>query len=260
MPIHHQSEHTEVDHTTGRPVIRGRNGIVATGHYLTSMAAMRQLLSDGNAFDAAVAACVAAAVVEPTASYSLAAEGVGMFYHAASQQLAAVSGQGVAPRLATIEAVPAPWAGENSHRARAAGASVVHRARRDGCVLPAARNLWQQAPGGRAGPSHRVRRAGLPDVRIHAPHAGQPGNQGAVRSLPARRHGGVLPRRFAPGCRRLLRPAPTRRHPAPAGAGRGKRRRLSTGRLAGGAVGVLRRRHRRAHRGVFRTLRRPSAA
>ena len=104
MPIHHQSEHTEVDHSTGRPVIRGRNGIVATGHYLTSMAAMRQLLSGGNAFDAAVAACVAAAVVEPTASYSLAAEGVGMFYHAASQQLAAVSGQGVAPRLATIEA------------------------------------------------------------------------------------------------------------------------------------------------------------
>ena len=104
MPIHHQSEHTEVNHTTGRPVIRGRNGIVATGHYLTSMAAMRQLLSGGNAFDAAVAACIAAAVIEPTASYSLAAEGVGMVYHAASGQLAAVSGQGVAPRLATIEA------------------------------------------------------------------------------------------------------------------------------------------------------------
>ena len=104
MPIHHQSEHTEVDYSTGRPVIRGRRGIVSTGHYLTSMAAMRQLLSGGNAFDAAAAACVAAAVVEPTASYSLAAEGVGMFYHAATGELAAVSGQGVAPRLATIEA------------------------------------------------------------------------------------------------------------------------------------------------------------
>ena len=104
MPIHHQSEHTEVDHATGRPVIRGRRGIVSTGHSLTSMAAMRQLLSGGNAFDAAVAACVAAAVIEPTASYSLAAEGVGMFFHAASGELAAVSGQGVAPRLATIEA------------------------------------------------------------------------------------------------------------------------------------------------------------
>ena len=104
MAIYHQSEHTEVDHRTGRPVIRGRNGIVATGHYLTSMAAMRQLLAGGNAFDGAVAACLAAAVVEPTASYSLAAEGVGMFFHAASGELSAVSGQGVAPRLATIEA------------------------------------------------------------------------------------------------------------------------------------------------------------
>ena len=104
MPIHHQSEHTEVDRATGRPVIRGRRGIVSTGHYLTSMAAMRLLLRGGNAFDAAAAACLAAAVVEPTASYSLAAEGVGMFYHAASGELAAVSGQGVAPRLATIEA------------------------------------------------------------------------------------------------------------------------------------------------------------
>ena len=103
MAIHHQSEHTEVDHSTGRPVIRGRNGIVSTGHYLTSMAAMRQLLAGGNAFDGAVAACLAAAVVEPTASYSLAAEGVGMFFHAASGQLSAVSGQGVAPQLATVE-------------------------------------------------------------------------------------------------------------------------------------------------------------
>ena len=104
MAIHHQSEHTEVDHSTGRPVIRGRNGIVSTGHYLTSMAAMRQLVEGGNAFDGAVAACIAAAVVEPTASYSLAAEGVGMFFHAASGELSAVSGQGVAPRLATVEA------------------------------------------------------------------------------------------------------------------------------------------------------------
>ena len=104
MAVHHQSEHTEVDHSTGRPVVRGRKGIVSTGHYLTSMAAMCQLLEGGNAFDAAVAACMTAAVVEPTASYSLAAEGVGMFFHAASGELSALSGQGVAPRLATIEA------------------------------------------------------------------------------------------------------------------------------------------------------------
>jgi gamma-glutamyltranspeptidase/glutathione hydrolase len=66
------------------------------------MAGMRMLLSGGNAFDAAVAAGFAAAVVEPTASYTLAAEGVGMLYHAASGEMRALSGQGVAPQAATV--------------------------------------------------------------------------------------------------------------------------------------------------------------
>jgi gamma-glutamyltranspeptidase/glutathione hydrolase len=96
-------EHTEVARgATGRPVIQGTHGIVSTGHYLTSMAAMRMLLSGGNAFDAAVAAGFAATVIEPTASYTLAAEGVGMLYHAASGDVRALSGQGVAPQAATV--------------------------------------------------------------------------------------------------------------------------------------------------------------
>ena len=88
---------------TGRPVVYSNQGIISTGHYLTSMAGMRMLLSGGNAFDAAVAAGFAAAVVEPIASYSLAAEGVFMLYHAASGELLSLSGQGVAPALATAE-------------------------------------------------------------------------------------------------------------------------------------------------------------
>ena len=38
--------------TTGRPVIYGTQGVISSGHYLTSMAGMRMLLSGGNAFDA----------------------------------------------------------------------------------------------------------------------------------------------------------------------------------------------------------------
>ena len=90
-------------YSKGRPVVRGTQGMVSSGHYLTSMSAMRMLLSGGNAFDAAVAAGFAAAVIEPNASYSLATEGSFMLYHAASRRLRVLSGQGVAPGKATIE-------------------------------------------------------------------------------------------------------------------------------------------------------------
>lgn len=87
----------------GRPVVYATQGVISSGHYLTSMAGMRMLLSGGNAFDAIVAATFAAAVVEPIASYSLAAEGVFMLYHAQSGEMLSLSGQGVAPGRATVE-------------------------------------------------------------------------------------------------------------------------------------------------------------
>jgi len=88
---------------TGRPVIYATQGIISSGHYLTSMAGMRMLLSGGNAFDAVVASTLAAAVVEPIASYSLAAEGVFMLYDARSGDLLSLSGQGPAPGQATVD-------------------------------------------------------------------------------------------------------------------------------------------------------------
>ena len=88
---------------TGRPVVRSNEGVISSGHYLTSMAGMRILLAGGNAFDAMVAASLAAAVVEPIASYSLAAEGVFMLYDSDSGDLVSLSGQGGAPGAATAE-------------------------------------------------------------------------------------------------------------------------------------------------------------
>ncbi|MCH8988946.1 MAG: gamma-glutamyltransferase [Chloroflexi bacterium] len=88
---------------TGRPVVRSTKGVISSGHYLTSMAGMRMLMNGGNAFDAIAAAGFAAAVIEPIASYSLAAEGVFMLYDAASGDLLSLSGQGVAPAQATAE-------------------------------------------------------------------------------------------------------------------------------------------------------------
>src|SRR5687767_3281595 len=99
----HEMEHHTSDWTTSRPVVSGTQGVVSAGHPLVSMAGMRMLLSGGNAFDAAVAAGFAAAVVEPTASYTLMGECVAMVHDARRGETRAISGQGTAPALATVD-------------------------------------------------------------------------------------------------------------------------------------------------------------
>jgi gamma-glutamyltranspeptidase / glutathione hydrolase len=94
-------EHHAADRATTRPVVSGTQGVVSGGHPLVSMAGMRMLLSGGNAFDAVVAAGFAAAVVEPTASYTLCGECVALIYDARTRECFALSGQGTAPALAT---------------------------------------------------------------------------------------------------------------------------------------------------------------
>ncbi len=98
-----EMEHRAAERATTRPVVSGTQGIVSAGHPLVSMAGMRMLLSGGTAFDAAVAAGFAAAVVEPTASYTLCGECVGLLRDGRSGEILAVSGQGTAPALATLE-------------------------------------------------------------------------------------------------------------------------------------------------------------
>jgi gamma-glutamyltranspeptidase/glutathione hydrolase len=95
-------EHHAADRATTRPVVSGTQGVVAAGHPLVAMAGMRMLLDGGNAFDAAAAAGFAAAVVEPTASYTLMGECVALVHEARGGRTEALSGQGTAPALATI--------------------------------------------------------------------------------------------------------------------------------------------------------------
>src|SRR5499425_1069581 len=98
----HEMEHHAADWATTRPVVSGTQGVMVAGHPLVSMAGMRMLLSGGNAFDAAVAAGFAAAVVEPTASYTLCGECVALVHDARGRETLALSGQGTAPARATV--------------------------------------------------------------------------------------------------------------------------------------------------------------
>jgi len=97
-----EREHHAANRATTRPVVSGTQGVVTGGHPLVSMAGMRILLSGGNAFDAVVAAGFAAAVVEPTASYTLCGECVALVHDARTRETMALSGQGTAPALATV--------------------------------------------------------------------------------------------------------------------------------------------------------------
>jgi gamma-glutamyltranspeptidase / glutathione hydrolase len=101
-PRLHEIEHHTTEWATTRPVVAGTQGVIAAGHPLVSMAGMRMLLAGGNAFDAAVAAGFAAAVVEPTASYTLCGECVALVHDARRRETQALSGQGTAPALATL--------------------------------------------------------------------------------------------------------------------------------------------------------------
>ena len=103
LPRVHEIEHHAADWAATRPVVAGSNGVVAAGHPLVAMAGMRMLLTGGNAFDAAAAAGFAAAVVEPTASYTLCGECVAMIYDARRGERSVLSGQGTAPAAATVD-------------------------------------------------------------------------------------------------------------------------------------------------------------
>ena len=91
---------------TTRPVIRGYHGVVAAGHYVAAEIGMRVLEAGGNAFDAGVASVFALTLLKPQSA------GIGgecpmlIYHHSPDTSLpnpVAISGQGVAPRRATID-------------------------------------------------------------------------------------------------------------------------------------------------------------
>jgi gamma-glutamyltranspeptidase / glutathione hydrolase len=91
---------------TTRPVITGRRGVVAAGHYLAAAAGLDILRRGGNAIDAGVAMGFCLSLLEPQ-SNGIGGESPILIYRAGTAgrpgQVTAVNGQGVAPRAATVD-------------------------------------------------------------------------------------------------------------------------------------------------------------
>ncbi len=87
---------------TTRPVIMGTHGMVTSGHYLASRIGLHVLEEGGNAVDAGVATGFALAVLEPYI-YGIGGEVPILIYLADEKRVVCLSGQGPAPRKATIE-------------------------------------------------------------------------------------------------------------------------------------------------------------
>ena len=84
-----------------RPIIRGTKCCIASSNYFATTAGFEILLAGGNAFDVAAAVGLALHVVEPHMN-GIGGEAPVLLYSAKHRDVFAISGQGTAPRNATL--------------------------------------------------------------------------------------------------------------------------------------------------------------
>jgi len=87
---------------TTRPVIRGRRGVVTSGHYLATAAGFRVMEQGGNAVDAAATMCFCLNLLEPQ-SNGIGGEVPTLVYSASERKAYAISGMGCSPAALTID-------------------------------------------------------------------------------------------------------------------------------------------------------------
>ena len=111
-----------------RPVIRGTRHMIASGHYLATLAGMQILEAGGNAVDAGVAAGIALAVLQSDL-VSFAGVAPIILYRAVERDIIVLNGLGTWPRQATVELFQREHGGE-----------IPEGIRRT--VVPAAPDAW----------------------------------------------------------------------------------------------------------------------
>ena len=91
-----------VNFESNRPVVMGRNGMVAAGHPLAAQAGMAVLQRGGNAVDAAIATAAALNVVEPNMS-GVGGDGFIMIYNRQAGTIEVCNGTGAAPYATDVD-------------------------------------------------------------------------------------------------------------------------------------------------------------
>ena len=91
-----------VNFESNRPVVMGRNGMIAAGHPLAAQAGMAVLQRGGNAVDAAIATAAALNVVEPNMS-GIGGDGFIMIYNRQAGTIDVCNGTGAAPYATDVD-------------------------------------------------------------------------------------------------------------------------------------------------------------
>ena len=211
--------------TTGRPVIYGTQGVISSGHYLTSMAGMRMLLSGGNAFDALVAAGFAAAVTEPIACVFAGGRGRLHAVPRRKRRPAIPKRAGHGAEIGDGRLVSLSRSGGDTHRAGPAGASELHGAGRGGGAPLDVGALRHEDSGRGARTVHSLCRPRHSKLRVHAGTNRQPRHEEPVRPVPAGWDGRLLRGREGSGSRLASGSEGLGIDSAKAGGGRKRRRR-----------------------------------